>query len=219
MIGTILRRAEPVYRELLRQIDRMQAKRGKSRTPLVLQVSNRLARLPGCIEMLRSVENAQIMELDQGAGALGALEIWHRLEAQRPNQGVSFFTSRPWHHPLRTTDPAPAAAKAAHRRPTHLLYGSVAYPLTDKPLMIGSVPDSGQNGVTIIVEAAGVSPLHCTVALDGGETVLRNVSDQGTFVDEKLVNGRITLKLGQKIRVGSPGDQLRLIACLKPMAE
>jgi pSer/pThr/pTyr-binding forkhead associated (FHA) protein len=164
--------------------------------------------------MLRTIKDAQIIELDQGAGVLGVLEIWHRLEAQRKNQGISFFTSRPWQHPLQSDDQAPATGKAAPTRATHLLYRSVAYPITDKPLTIGSAHDSGQNGVTIIVEAAGVSPKHCTVALHGGETVLNNVSDQGTFVDEKRVNGSITLKLGQIIRVGSPGEQLQLIACL-----
>jgi len=210
----IVRRAESVYGEILRLIDRMQSKRGGGHASTVLQVSHRLARLPGCLEMLRTIKDAQIIELDQGAGVLGVLEIWHRLEAQRKNQGISFFTSRPWQHPLQSDDQAPATGKAAPTRATHLLYRSVAYPITDKPLTIGSAHDSGQNGVTIIVEAAGVSPKHCTVALHGGETVLNNVSDQGTFVDEKQVNGNITLKLGQIIRVGSPGEQLQLIACL-----
>jgi hypothetical protein len=66
-----------------------------------------------------------------------------------------------------------------------------------------------------VVEAAGVSPQHCTVALHGGEAVLSNVGDQDTFVDEYRVDGSITLKLGQIIRVGTPGEKLRLIACLE----
>jgi hypothetical protein len=211
----MVRRAEAVYGEIIRLIDRMRSKRGGGHPSAVLQVSHRLARLPGCLEMLSTIKDAQIIELDQGAGVLGALEIWHRLEAQRSNQGISFFTSRPWQRSLRPDDRAPAARRAAPPRATHLLYRSIAYPITDKPLTIGSAPDSGQNGLTIVVEASGVSPLHCTVALHGGETVLSLVSDQGTFVDETQVNGNTTLKLGQIIRIGSPGVQLQLIACLK----
>jgi hypothetical protein len=206
----IVRRAESVYGEILRLIDRMQAKRGKDHPSATLQVSHRLARLPGCIEALSTIKNARIIKLEQGAGAMGVPKIWHRLEAQRKNQGISFFMSRPWQGSLQSDDRSPAT----HGRPTHLLYRSIAYPITDKPLTIGSAHDSGQDGVTIIVEAAGVSPRHFTVALQDGEPVLSNVSDQGTFVDEKRVNGSVALKLGQIIRVGSPGDQLQLIACL-----
>lgn len=211
----MMRRAESVYGETIRLIDRMRSKRGGGQPPAVLQVSHRLARLPGFLETLSKIKDAQIIELDQKAGVLGALEIWHRLEAQRNNQGTSFFTSRPWQSFLQPDDRVPAAGKAAAPRATHLLYRSVAYPITDKPLTVGSAPDSGQNGLTIVVEAAGVSPRHCTVVMHNGEAVLTSVSDQGTFVDEKLVDGSITLKLGQLIRVGSPGEKLQLIACLK----
>ena len=41
------------------------------------------------------------------------------------------------------------------------------------------------------------------------------VSGVGTFVDENRVDGSVTLKLGQIIRVGSPGEKIQLIACLK----
>jgi len=41
------------------------------------------------------------------------------------------------------------------------------------------------------------------------------MSAQGTFVDDKQVNGSIALKLGQIIRVGTPGEQLQVIACVE----
>ena len=205
---------ESVYAEILRLIDRMQDKRAGGHKSTVLQVSHRLARLPGCMEMLRSIKDTQIIELDQEAGVFGALEIWRRLEAQHKHPGVSFFTSRSWQRPLQPEDREPTAGKGMHPGATHLLYRSIAYPITDKQITIGSAPDSGQDGFTIVIEAAGVSPRHCTVALRSGEIKLRNGSDQGTFVDEKRVNGSITLKLGQIIRVGSPGEKLQLIACL-----
>jgi hypothetical protein len=209
------RRAEPVYKELLRLIERMQSKRAEAGKSVRLQVSNRLACLPGCLEMLHTIEDARVVPLGQGAGVLGVQEIWRRLAVQVKSRGVSFFTSRPCRPHAQPGRRSPYGDKAAQPGPTHLLYGSIAYPITDAPLTIGSAPGSGQNPAAIRVEAAGVSPRHCTVAMLNGEAVLDDVSGVGTFVDENRVDGSVTLKLGQIIRVGSPGEKIQLIACLK----
>ncbi len=211
---SIIHKAESVYREILRSIKRMQNKRGKGQTSLALQLSHRLSRLPGCKEMLATLKEAQIIELDRGAAASSVPEIWHQLAAQGNNQGISFFTSRPWQRQQQTDHHWPSAEKAAQTRPTHLLYRSIAYPITEKPLTIGGAQDSQRNDVTIFGETAGVSPRHFTIELHDREIVLHNNSAQGTFVDEKRVNGSIALKLGQIIRIGTPGQQLQLIACL-----
>ena len=210
----IIRKAESVYEEILRLIKRMQHKRGKVPSPLALQLSHRLCRLPGCKEMLATLKDARIHELERGAAAGVAPEIWNQLAAQGKNEGISFFTSRPWQRQQQTADQLPSAENAMQTGPTHLLYRSIAYPITETPMTVGCKCDSGQKGVTIVVEAAGVSPKHCTIALQGEEVVLSNISDQGTFVDEEQVTGSITLKLGQKIRIGSPGQHLQVIACL-----
>ena len=60
-----------------------------------------------------------------------------------------------------------------------------------------------------------VSPEHCAIKLHGREVILEDYSDHGTFVNESRVNGSVTLKLGQIIRLGINGEQLQLIACLK----
>jgi hypothetical protein len=210
----IIRRAAPIYGEILRLIKRMQKKRGEGRTSVALQLSHRLTRLPGCRQMLAAIENAQIIELERGAAAIRAPEIWNELAAQHNNEGISFFTSRPWQRPYRSKDPGSSTAKAAHTRPTHVLYRSVAYPITDKPLTIGHAQDIERNDIALIGETAGVSSKHCTIELRSREIVLNVLSDQGTFVDEKRVSGSLALKLGQIIRVGTPGEQLHLIACL-----
>lgn len=211
----IVQQAESVYSEILRLITRMQDKRGQGQTPLALQLSHRLARLPGCKEMLAKLEDVHIFELDRGAAARGLLQIWHQLAVENNNEGISFFTSRPWQRRQQTDNPRPSAEKAAPTRATHLLYRSIAYPITEKPLTIGCTKDSEQNDVTITGATAGVSPRHCTVALRDGEIILNAISDQETFVDDMRVSGNIFLRLGQIIRVGSPGERLQLIACLK----
>jgi len=213
---SIIHNAESVYSEVLRLVKRMQNKRGKDQTSLVLQLSHRLSRLPGCKEMLASINGVQIIDLQRGAAAMGVTQIWNQLAVQDNNGGISFFTSRPWQRQQRTDDHRTPADRAAPTRPTHLLYGSIAYPITEKPLTIGCDQSSQRNDITISGESAGVSPRHCTVERHGGETILSNVSGQDTYVDEVRINASIALKLGQIIRVGTPGEQLQLIACLGP---
>jgi len=215
----IIREAESVYNELLRLIKRMQNKRGKGRTSLALQLSNRLARLPGCKEMLATIKDAQIIELNRGAAAKGLTQIWNLLTAQKNNGGISFFSSRPWQRQQQTGDRGASAEMTAPTRPTHLLYRSIAYPITEKPLTIGSKDESHSNYITISGATGEVYPNHCSVELQGGQPILKNVSDRDTFVDEKRVDGSTTLKLGQIIRVGSPGEHLQLIVCIDPLTK
>ena len=214
---SIIHNAESVYSEVIRLVKRMQNKRGKDHTPLALQLSHRLSRLPGCKEMLATLKDVQIIDLERGAAAMGVPQIWNQLTAQGNHDGISFFTSRPWQRQQQSEDHRTPAEKAAPARPTHLLYGSIAYPITEKPLTIGCAPDSEQNDVTIYGETAGVSARHCIIELFGREIVLNDISAHGTFVDENRVNGSIALKLGQIIRVGTPGERLQLIACINTL--
>ena len=178
----------------------------------MLQLTHRLARLPGCREVLAGIKNAEIIDLDQGAGACGVLEIWQQLADQSGSEKISFFTSRPLRPVLSAQTHARSIGDSLTQYPTHLLYRSIAYPITDKLLTIGCAQDNEQNDVTITGESAGICPKHFTIGLIGGEIVLDDMSAQGTFVDEKRVNGSIVLKLGQIIRVGTPGEQLQVIA-------
>jgi hypothetical protein len=211
----IIQRAEPIYREFVRLIKRMLNKRGEGQKSVALQLSHRLTRLPGCRQMLATIKNTQIVELDRGAAAIRGPKIWHELAVQHNSEGISFFTSRPWPRQQKTDEHWPLEAKATQALPTHLLHRDIAYPITEKPLKIGCASDREQNDITIMGETArGVAPRHCTIMLRGREIVLNVLSDKGTFVDEKRVSGSIALKLGQKIRVGTPGEQMHLIACL-----
>ena len=214
-----IQNAEPVYNEVLRLIQRIQSKLEAGQTPLALQLSHRLARLPGCIAMLNTLKDVQIIELDQGAAARGVCRIWDELEAEGSNEGISFFTSRPWQAQPQPADQPIPAAPEAQVRPTHLLHGSVAYPITDKPLTIGCNPGGQRNNLAISSESTEVSTAHCTVALHGGEAILKVASDEEAFVDEQQIHGSTILKLGQIIRIGSSGDHLQLIACIDPLAK
>jgi len=215
----ITNRIEPVCREILRLIERMRTKRSQDQTPLALQLSHRLTRLPGCIQMLSAIKDAEIIELKPGAAAQGVLDIWHRLEALHDSAGISYFTSRPWQPPPQSHVPVLAKENGPQIRPTHVLYRSLAYPITDKPLIIGRGGDTGRTDATIDVRSTGVSQRHCTIELQAGDVVLNDLSINGTFVDDVRIHKRTVLKIGQIIRVGSPGEKLQMIACLKHMAD
>ena len=212
----LARQAESVYTEIRNIIAGMRTQHGEKESSVVLQLTHRLARLPGCKEILAGIKDAEIFELEAGAGARGVFEIWHQLSGQSESGGISFFSSRPLPQDRSAQDPGRPIDDSLKADPTHLLYRNIAYQITDKPLTIGCTRDSEQNDVTITGETAGVCPKHFKIQLLGGEIVLHDMSAQGTFVDEKRVNGSIALKLGQTIRVGTPGEQLQVIACVEP---
>ena len=212
----IVRKAASVYTEIGHLIEGLRRQHEKNDlSSVVLQVTHRLARLPGCTDILAGIKAAEIIELGEGAGARGVLEIWHQLSDQSDNGEISYFTSRPLPRARSVKSRDRSIDTALNVYPTHLLYRNIAYPITDKPLTIGCGQDSEQNDVTITGETAGVCPKHFTIARRGGEIVLDDISAQGTFVDEKRVNGSIALKLGQRIRVGTPGEQLQMIKLQK----
>ena len=208
------RKAESIYGEVCRLIERIRNKQGKNKPAVVLQLSHRLSRLPGCREMLSTIKDSQIIELDRGAAATGALGIWQQLSDQRKAEGISFFTSRPWKRSRRKHKFRPTTEKIADTLPTHLLYGSIAYPINEQPLTIGREVGSEKTRVRTYGRAHQVSLRYCTIELNGAEVVLYDYSTDGVFVDETRVNGSMVLKLGHIIRLGTHGGQLQLITCL-----
>ncbi len=211
---SLTRQAEPVSNEIIRLIKRMQKKRGEGLAALTLQISHRLNRLPGFRELLAVIDDIEVIDLEQGAAAKGALRIWNELAAQVASQGSSYFTSRPWRPSSRSPALESAPGIDGQATPTHLLYSSIAYPITEKPLIIGSARQSERDHIAITIEAHGVAPKHCFVSQKGDDVILENVSNRVTYIDETPVSGTTALKLGQTIRVGTPGEQLRLIVCL-----
>jgi hypothetical protein len=208
------RKAESIYRKICGLVEKIRKKHGQDEPAIALQLSHRISRLPGCREMLSTIRDTQIIELIRGAGANGVLRIWQQLSDQRNGEGISFFTSRPWHNSSRTYDFDPAAEKTVDTLPTHLLYRSMAFPITEKPLTIGMGTGSEKNRVQIYGRAPRISTRYCTIGLRGREVVLDDYSTEGIFVDETRVEGNKALKLGQIIRLGTNAEQLQLIACL-----
>ena len=96
-----------------------------------------------------------------------------------------------------------------------MLYRSIAYRISETPLYIGHDPDSGNTGVQARRQPGEKSSEYFSVQLRGREVVLKNLSPDGIDVNDARITGSTVLQLGQTIRVGTPGEQLQLIASVE----
>lgn len=207
------KRVGPVFEEIRRLIGRFYDRYGKDEPEPVLLLTHRIARLPGMKEMLAGIENCRIIELEPGCGALGIFRFETQLFDMQAGNGAPFLSRLP----LPSIYPISYAESTRHpeapHRPTHILYRNLAYPIREKPLIIGLEGAADGSGIQIQGQIAGVSRKHCSVQLRGNEIILNDLSTYGTFVNDALVKTETILSLGQIVRVGTPGEKLKLIAC------
>jgi hypothetical protein len=211
-----IQKSEATFSELLRLIEGIRNRYGGASQPVTLQMTHRISHLPGCKEMVAKMTDTEVIELEPGSGAFGVLNLKEELSEQRGEKGVSYIMSRPWTK-QQTMIPHPSSQSVGHAlvQPTHILYRNMAYPISDQPLTISwGGPEDGVR-VTMPNELADVSERHCSIQILSKEVVLTDHSTDGTFVDENPVTDTAVLKLGQIIRVGTPGEKLQLIACLE----
>jgi hypothetical protein len=211
------RKSEIVFREFREMVAGLCEGHGKPRLPPRLQVTHRVTRLPGYNTFVNGMPGFDIVPLEPGSGALGALRLWDERAPGGLEQGVSFLTSRPWQKgPSNSSRPdQPVTPKSAEQKPTHVLYRHHAYRITNQPLIIGRGDRGDGIDLRIEGELTAVSRKHCSIQIHGQEVLLTDYSTYGTFVDGVRASGSVSLQLGQTLRLGTPGgEELRLIACV-----
>ena len=57
----------------------------------------------------------------------------------------------------------------------------------------------------------GVSRRHCSIYRNGAGVVVEDHSSYGTFVNGARVQGQASLAAGDRVRLGTPGEELLLI--------
>jgi hypothetical protein len=211
MRGMILETARPVYDELLSAVHAAARRSAAPATAACLQVSQRVVRLPGILERLRQMPNTRVVELPAGAAALALPALWRELTDGRRPAGASFFSSRPW---IAAMPSSAGEQTVSSPRPTHLLYRSLAYPLTATPLTVGTQLAPAGRGIRIEADAGGIDPEHCAVQLQDEKVVLTDLSSNGTFLNDRRVEGPVALKVGDTIRLGKTAETIAAIACL-----
>jgi hypothetical protein len=195
--------AAPVYQQVA---SRLRALFRAEDLPAV-QVSDRVARLPGLAAMLKARVGGEVYTLEAGATARGALS---RLRDRDSRQGVSLLRQLPWDQ--SPVEVVAASAEMLHAgTPSHLLFGHTAHPLGNSALEIGS-QDSGE-GRTIALDSTmpGVSRRHCSLVLQNGQCLLQDHSRYGTFLNGHRISSSAVLQAGDSVRVGSPGFEFLLI--------
>lgn len=201
---TLIGAVAPWYQQIA---NRLRALCRAGETP-ALQVTDRVARLPGLTDMLKARVGGEVYVLEPGATARGALA---RCRAQgSAGSGISLQRQLPWDQTAVDAAPEESAASRAGV-PTHLLFRDVAYALGEAPLELGSQGGGGPRRIALGEAMPGVSRRHCSLTRVDGQCILEDHSRYGTFLNGHRINGSTVLQVGDALRVGTPGYEFHLI--------
>jgi hypothetical protein len=197
--------AGPTYDAVLNALQRARPVRG----PLQLRLSQRWAGLPGFAERLAGLRDCEVLVLPRGAAAFGALACERVL--RRDPQALVLVQRLPV--PLRAVAAAPLAAAPSvppEARPTHLVYRGLARTILAEPLAIGAAVPAGRRALAVPA-GPGISRVHCAIERAADGVWLEDLSTYGSFVNGERVGGRVSLRAGDKLRLGSPGVECELV--------
>ena len=172
-----------------------------------IQLTDRAARLPGLADMLKARAGGEVYLLENAATVQGLLA---RCGDLRPGEGqVSLVRHLPWDRAAVELEVKPAANDGG--RPTHVLFENRAFAIDDQPLSLGSQALAGERCIELRQDMPGVSRKHCTLVQENGQCVVQDYSRYGTFLNGHKLDGSAVLQVGDLIRLGTPGYELRLI--------
>ncbi|MFZ2507254.1 MAG: FHA domain-containing protein, partial [Steroidobacteraceae bacterium] len=86
-----------------------------------------------------------------------------------------------------------------------------AHLIDERPLVIGLEDGPGRR-LAINGPRAGISRSHCTLLRRDDVAVVRDHSRHGSFVNGERVDGEAVLGVGDRLRIGTPGLVLDLVA-------
>lgn len=183
-------------------------------TGLAVQLSERLAGLPGLGRELARLDDARVVRLPAGHAARAALRGLDVLAGG----SVRLLRHMPWREAAdETADAADAGAPAEDEpRPrspaaTHVVYRGVAYAVGPEGVAVGREKLDGRPSIVVDGEHGGLSRLHCELVVRDGELWLADRSRYGTFVNERRIADETALSPADVIRIGSPGAELQAI--------
>ena len=195
--------AAPVYQRIASQL---RAIYRAEETPAI-QLSERAARMPGLADMLAARVGGEVFLLESGATARGLLSRCR--DMQRGEGGVSLVRALPWDQSAIRIETR--ESPTAVGMPTHLLFRDTAYAINSTQLSLGSQPAPGERWVDLQGDMPGVSRKHCSLVSRNGQCVVEDYSRYGTFLNGHKIDGSAVLQVGDLLRVGTPGHELRLI--------
>ncbi len=195
--------AAPAYQRI---VSSLRALFRADETP-ALQLTDRAARMPGLASLLGARVGGEVFLLEPGATARGLLARCR--DMQRPAGGVSLIRQLPWDQAAVSLQQESVSTEGG--RPTHLLHGNTAYVIDAAPLVLGSQPVADSRCIDLQQDMPGISRRHCSLMARGGQCVIEDHSRYGTFLNGHRIDGSAVLALGDRLRIGTPGFELRLI--------
>jgi hypothetical protein len=196
--------AAPIYEQIA---SKLRAVFRAGDTPAI-QITDRIASLPGLAQMLKTRFGGEVFVLEPGATARGALARCR--QSTEDSGGVSLIRQLPWDQAaveISLQDSLPVDTGV----PTHLLHGHTAYEIGNLALVLGSQEGEEERGIALGSEMPGVSRRHCSLQKKNGRCVLEDHSRYGTFLNGHRIDASVVLQIGDVLRVGSPGYEFQLI--------
>jgi len=195
--------AAPIYHRI---VSNVRALYRAEETP-ALQLSNRAARMPGLADILAARVGGETFLQEPGAAARGLLSRCR--DMQMDDGAVSLIRQLPWDQSPVESSTADVARQEG--QPTHLLFNNRAYTIDAQALTLGSKADDGERCIELRQDMPGVSRRHCSVQQENGQCIVRDYSRYGTFLNGHRIDGSAVLQVGDLVRLGTPGYELRLI--------
>ena len=186
---------------------------------LVVQLSHRLRQLPGVTSEFQSLDSTHAISMDTGAAALGVLKGLEGI-SQADDQ-VKLLKRLPWRGEavqLNFLEPEKIVVVSNYDQEclsppcTHLVYRGIAYAVDSTSLFVGLEAVDGGHNIILGGGQEAVSRSHCEIFRKEGQLCLVDLSQFGTYVNEKRVSGEIALHPADVIRIGIPGEELQVIA-------
>jgi len=178
-----------------------------------LVLGARVAALPGLIPRLIRPGMKAPIELPRAAGAAGALRHAGSIVSQAEELPlvIELHTGGAWQMPV-ARPPLRRRPSSGIRRPSHVVYDGLAHEVGSQGLVIGTAPPAERQRLILTGDTAGVSRSHCNLRLEGAALLVEDHSRYGTFLNERLLGGPAELAAGDRLRLGSPGVVLHLVA-------
>lgn len=184
--------------------------------PATLMLTARAATIPGLKARLTPLAGRGVMTLAPTAALSGALEHGDRIAS--PGADLPFVLRLPVDSDQMETALAPdsesvqAEPEPPDRVPTHLLFEGTARAIGPEALWLGSAIPEGDRGLELGGPLPGLSRRHCAVLRTGGSVIVEDHSSFGTFLNDRRIEGRSEARIGDRLRLGSPGVELLFIA-------
>jgi hypothetical protein len=195
------------------QLVRLSKRAGEHATVLL---SHRAAGLPDLPEQMAEVADAEVVLLPPDAAVTGALDRRASIQSSGESVALPFITRLPVRHDVQrspSTAPSPSRARAPAVKgcPTHLLHAGQAHSIDTRPFVLGVAIPAGRRGLNLSGQTAGISRTHCSVYRRGERVWVEDHSTHGSFLNGQRVDGTAELVVGDRLRLGSPGIELRMI--------